>query len=313
MDEKNMQFANFNITFGEDDAPMLEHFSDIIFPAFSGNYIRGKRDSVPRYSFGGIQIKEIDNEYIMVGNYIKETQYKVVTTVQEGVLASTPADIPTAPYSRFVVFLKNHRMILVRNETASPDIRSFQATVREILNQYIRDVNRERDQNNKLPIAIAHIVDIPLKDSIADVLKNVNKVSWFKLRFFPLNNDLDPTPLAQHIREKMGKAGSKTANIVFNSPGSKKGISEMIAETGGMAVASLQIVDNDGEKRRIKEGSFSSTAKIEYDGNIRPNGDEYLISQAKKDGIIANISPENARLYEQTKDYLKTLISQHSN
>ena len=313
MDEKNMQFANFNITFGKDDAPMLEHFSDIIFPAFSGNYIRGKRDSVPRYSFGGIQIKEIDNEYVMVGNYIKETQYKVVTTVQEGVLASTPADIPTAPYSRFVVFLKNHRMILVRNETASPDIRSFQATVREILNQYIRDVNRERDQNNKLPIAIAHIVDIPLKDSIADVLKNVNKVSWFKLRFFPLNNDLDPTPLAQHIREKMGKAGSKTANIVFNSPGSKKGISEMIAETGGMAVASLQIVDNDGEKRRIKEGSFSSTAKIEYDGNIRPNGDEYLISQAKKDGIIANISPENARLYEQTKDYLKTLISQHSN
>ena len=87
----------------------------------------------------------------------------------------------------------------------------------------------------------------------------------------------------------------------------------MIAETGGMAVASLQIVDNDGEKRRIKEGSFSSTAKIEYDGNIRPNGDEYLISQAKKDGIIANISPENARLYEQTKDYLKSLISQHSN
>lgn len=67
MDEKNMQFANFNITFGEDDAPMLEHFSDIIFPAFSGNYIRGKRDSVPRYSFGGIQIKEIDNEYVMVG------------------------------------------------------------------------------------------------------------------------------------------------------------------------------------------------------------------------------------------------------
>lgn len=38
----------------------------------------------------------------MVGNFIKETQYKVVTTVQEGVLASTPADVPTAPYSRFI-------------------------------------------------------------------------------------------------------------------------------------------------------------------------------------------------------------------
>ena len=27
MDEKSMQFANFNITFGENDAPMLKHFS----------------------------------------------------------------------------------------------------------------------------------------------------------------------------------------------------------------------------------------------------------------------------------------------
>ena len=223
----------------------------------------------------------------MVGNFIKETQYKVVTTVQEGVLASTPADVPTAPYSRFIVFLKNHRMVLVRNETASPDTRSFQS----------------------LPIAIANIVDIPLKDSIADVLKNVNKVSWFKLRFFPLNNDLDPGPLTQHIREDMKKVGSKTTNIVFNSPNSKDGISKMIAESSGLAVASLQIVDNTGEKRRVKEGSFSSTIKIEYEGNIRPNGDEYLIIQAKKDGIISNVSPENERLYEQEKEHLKALMS----
>lgn len=74
-------------------------------------------------------------------------------------------------------------MVLVRNETASPDTRSFQSTVRDILNQYVRNANRERSERDKLPIAIANIVDIPLKDSIADVLKNVNKVSWFKLRF----------------------------------------------------------------------------------------------------------------------------------
>lgn len=79
------------------------------------------------------------------------------------------------------MFLKNHRMVLVRNETASPDTRSFQSTVRDILNQYVRNANRERSERDKLPIAIANIVDIPLKDSIADVLKNVNKVSWFNV------------------------------------------------------------------------------------------------------------------------------------
>ena len=33
MDEKSMQFANFNITFGENDAPMLKHFSDMCLSA----------------------------------------------------------------------------------------------------------------------------------------------------------------------------------------------------------------------------------------------------------------------------------------
>lgn len=63
----------------------------------------------------------------------------------------------------------------------------------------------------------------------------------------------------------------------------------MIAESSRLAVASLQIVDNTGEKRRVKEGSFSSTIKIEYEGNIRPNGDEYLIIQAKRMELSATL------------------------
>lgn len=63
MDEKNMQFANFNITFGENNTPMLEYFEDIVFPAFYGDYIRGKKNGLPRYFLENVQIKEIDDEY----------------------------------------------------------------------------------------------------------------------------------------------------------------------------------------------------------------------------------------------------------
>lgn len=48
MDEKNMQFANFNITFGENNSPMLEYFEDVVFPAFNCDYIRGKKGELPR-------------------------------------------------------------------------------------------------------------------------------------------------------------------------------------------------------------------------------------------------------------------------
>jgi len=197
----------------------------------------------------------------------------------------------------------------VRNETGSPDIRSFQKTVREIISTHIREENRKREKENKLPIAIVHIVDIPLKDNIAEVLKNVNKVNWFKLRFFPLNNDLDPLPLAKYVRDDMRTVGSKTTNIVFNTPASKNGITKVIEETGGLAEASLLVTDAEGEKRRITEEAFTSTTKIEYNGNISPSGDAYIASQAKKDGVISNTSPDNARIYERLKEAIRKLVS----
>ena len=100
LEEKTIQFANFNITFGENEEAMLMHFEDIVFPAFTGGYIRGKENELPRYSFGDVTIKMIDSEHVLVGNYIKDTEYRVVTTVQEGNLVPSPAEVPTAPYSR---------------------------------------------------------------------------------------------------------------------------------------------------------------------------------------------------------------------
>lgn len=158
---------------------MLEYFEDIVFPAFKGDYIRGKRNELPRFFLENVQIKEIDDEYVMVGNY---------------------------------------------------------------------------------------------------------------------------------VRDDMRTVGSKTTNIVFNSPASKNGIKKVIEETGGLAEVSLLVTDAEGEKRRIKEDAFTSTTKIEYNGNISPSGDEYIASQAKKDGVISNTSPENARIYERVKGIIKRLI-----
>lgn len=310
MDEKVMQFANFNITFGQENSPMLEYFEDIVFPAFTGGYIRGKEDDKTKYSFDGVAIKQIDSEYMMVGNFVKDTEYNVITTVQEGELISSPARVPTAPYSRFIIFLKNHRMVLIRNEPASPDIRSFQKTVSEILMKHIRKENKTREANRKLPVAIAHIVDIPRAETIEQALSNIKKVNWLKFRFFPLNNDLDTLPLARAVREGMQVAGSRTGNIKFNSPENSKGIQDVIVATGGLAEVSLEVTDMDGEVRRIKEGSFSSNTKIEYNGNVSANGDPYLVQQAKKNKAMNTVSDDNAKLYELVLDVLKRFVQQ---
>lgn len=308
MEEKTMQFANFNITFGSDNSPMLTYFEEIIFPAFTGEYIRGKENEIPRYSFDGVILKKIDDEYVMVGSFVKDTEYTVVTTVQKGELVNSPARVPTAPYSRFMIFLKNHRMVLIRNETASPDIRSFQKTVSEILMQHIRKENKERDKTKKLPFAVVHIVDIPRKETIEQALKDVKKVNWLKFRFFPLNNDLDSFPLFEAVRGGMNTAGSKTGSIKFNSPGNKQGIQKVMVATGGLVESSMEVTDAEGEIRRIKEGTFSSNTKIEYEGNLSIGGDSYIAHQAKKNKAMNTVSEDNAKLYEQKLELLHKLM-----
>lgn len=307
-DEKVVQFANFNITFGEDNIPMLEYFEDIIFPVFTGGYIRGKQDVLPRYSFSDVKIKCVEDEYILVGNYIKDTEYNVVTTVNHGALIPSPAQVPTAPYSRFIIFLKNHRMVLVKNEVKSPDIRSFQSTVRVILGQYIRIVNKGKFKSERLPSATVNIVDIPLQDSIDKVFQEITKIKWLKLRFFPLNNDLNPLPLAEAMKEEMKNVKSKTGNLMFNSPESKEGVKVVLNKTAGLACATMKVTDEKGEIKNIKENAFSSSKKIIYKGNIDEKGDNFIIDFSKKDGVISNVSKDNQSLYERLKEKLKQLM-----
>ena len=138
---------------------------------------------------------------------------------------------------------------------------------------------------------------------------DVNKINWLKLRFFPLNNDLDPLPIAQAMKNEMAKVGSRTGNLVFNSPDSKAGVKDVLESTAGLAITTMKVTDSDGETRQIKEDAFSSSKTIPYRDNIEENGDTYIVMQAKKDGIISTVSPENATLYERAKAMLTRLMS----
>jgi hypothetical protein len=306
--EKLMHFANFNITFGKNEEPMLKHFLDIIYPAFVSGYRRGGSEARTRFYMTGVEIKEFVGEYVLVGNFIKDTQYDVYTTFQNGKLMSARSSVPTAPYSRFIIFLKNHRMILVRNESQSPDIRSFQAMVRSMINQYTMNENRNRKIKDKLPHALVNIVDIPLLKDIKTVLKDVKKIKSFQLRFFPLNNDISPLPLFTDVLSGMKSVGSKRAHVNFKSPGSKEGVGDLINKSAGLAATSLEVVNDNGNITRIREDQFTSTTKVLFGGDIKSEDDGYFIEKAKQESVISTTSNENTRLYERVIDGIRRLI-----
>ena len=307
-EEKVVHFANFNITFGKNNEAMLKHFEDVIYPALLSGYKRGKPNELPQFYFSDVMIKLVGERLCLVGNYIKETKYEVYTTMQNGELVSTPSEVPTAPYSRFIIFLENHRMLLVRNESKSPDVRSFQATLREIVNHFLRNENRTRDEKNRLPKANINIVDIPLPREIEAVLHGVRKINWLQMRFFPLNNDFNPNPVAASIHEEMRNLGSNNARVRFTSPKSVQETIKLIGQSAGLAVATLEVTDVNGNKTKIKENQFNSSTKISVGRDIIADDDEYILEQIKQEQVITEVSEENRKLFSSVKEKILRLI-----
>lgn len=312
MDEvKKLSIANFNITYGKDNEPMLTHFHDILYPAFCNE--QKVRTSKNVSYFSDVELKLINSEYVLTGNLIRETHCRVRTIVVDNELVSSPNSVPTAPYSRFLIYLKSHRMILVKNEGQSPNLKSFQAVLRKVVERYIREVNRERDKADLplFPNALINIVNMPLPDSIDETIKEFAKIKSINLRFFPLNNDIDPAPMLEYVRAAMNSVDSKTGNLTFNSPKSANGISGLFRDSIGSGIASATVTGEkeDGTKVKITDNQLGSELQIPSAGNLSAGDDKRIADYCMKRNYLPEASEDNAALYGEALNILGTIIN----
>lgn len=312
MDEvKKLSIANFNITYGQDNDPMLTHFHDILYPAFCNE--QKVRTSKNVSYFSDVELKLINSEYVLTGNLIRETHYRVRTIVVDNELVSSPNSVPTAPYSRFLIYLKSHRMILVKNEGQSPNLKSFQAVLRKVVERYIREVNRERDKADLplFPNALINIVNMPLPDSIDETIKEFAKIKSINLRFFPLNNDIDPAPLLGLVRSTMNSIDSKTGNLTFNSPKSANGISDLFQDSVASGVASATVTGEkeDGTKVKITDNQLGSELQIPSAGNLSGDDDKRIADYCMKRNYLPEASEDNAAPYGEALNILGAIIN----
>ena len=207
-EEKTVQFGNFNITFKDKnniEQPMLNYFLDIVYPAFMSEIKRGKTD--PIYSFLNVRVKEISGELVLIGDFVKDTRYDIYSQIKGNQLESVREEVITAPFSRFMIFLINHRMVLVKNESKSPDLRSFNSTVEVVMHEFVKKENEkikmEKPENmDFLPIPLVHIVGLPKTyDSLEEELSKLRKIKSVTFRLFPLNNDINPLKVFDCVRE----------------------------------------------------------------------------------------------------------------
>ena len=312
LDKKVMQFANFNITFGNNDKPMLEHLLDIIYPAFTSGIGKGTTKDNKRYIFQKVEIKLISEDYYMVGNLIKDTIYHVSTVMENGDLIQVDRFTPTSPYSRFIINLKNHRMILIKNESNSPDTRSFQSVVRSCLQKYINKINKEKTIKDKYPEALVNIVDIPFKENIDKELAEASKIVSLTFRMFKPNKDMSYEPMIEALHSRMKESETNSASVVLNNPKNKETVKQMMYSVGDLAEPSLRIKDKNGVGKRIRPENLTMKIQLEkLDRDICSYEDSFFLDVAKTQGggAIINASSENEDLYKLKTEALSKLLS----
>lgn len=318
--KNNVAIANFNVTFGKQEEPMLNYFETVIYPAFISGIKREYKvslgaDSRDKFYFLDISlVKDNSNNFVLMGKIVKQTILEVKSIVENEKLVKTDDKYPSAPYSVFYIYLKNHRMILIKNQKGSPDIKSFGVTARYILDQYVKAENKKRKEleGSKavlLPFAHVNVVGIPMREDLESALKKVHKMKRLKLRMYPLNGDNDLNEVVELISTELRElVDSKTGNILLNSPGSKQGVIDLIDASQGVFEASIDIEYEDKSTERISNNTFSGKTTWSLTEE-EINDNRVILPKLAELESIKIVSPSNNNTYEENLKKIETIFN----
>ena len=303
--EKKVSVANFNVVFMTDneERPLLDFFDIILMPALKSGITRHQGNNT--YLLMDIEVKTDEyDDYVLTGLIVKSTILEVKSMFDEyGNLVERDDVYPTAPFSTFVIYLKNHRMILVENQKGSPSLDNFRSTVKYMLDTYIARENHRRVECNEeqLPIPLVSIVGIPPKGGMIAALKKVEKISTLTLRFYPLNGDgdLELSGIMSGVtKELRRKIGSDRGSLTYRSPKNINGVIEIVEAAEG-TLEPIVVAKYPGRKgdSTIKYSEVSDRRKMYIPEGERNNELANMIKQGKEIDSINYTSEENDKIY----------------
>lgn len=318
MAKKRISVANFNVVFldGQKELPLLSCFDTLFMPALKSGYVRKSGDSTFLLLNVNI-VRDRQGDYVLVGNIVKKTVLDVLSDLNElGELVEKDDHYPSAPYSTFVIYLKNHRMIFAENQKGSPSIKSFRATIKYIVDKYVRihNVGLKEAGKAELPIPIINVVGIPTRENLEETLKKVARINELKLKFYPLNGDgdIDYNGLFTSLTGKLrSTVGSKSGEIVLRSPENINGVIKVVTESEGIVEPVFKVTYPDKTTTTIKNDMISERKQIEIESGNFSDEMNRLIEKGKEIDSITYVSEENSRIYENNQAKIIPFIRVH--
>lgn len=314
--KRKINVANFNLTYGDTDEPMLSHFDDILYPALTSG--------IKKQSFNGSTIsnflmdikieKNKNGNYILTGLIVKDTILEIKSQMNGENLVDTDYTYQSAPYSYFCINLINHRMYLVKNQNGSPDLRTFKSTIDYILKEYVNTKNLEiKEEIDLLPIPFIEILGIPYSAKIQEELQKVEKIESLTLRFFPLNGDTDFSEAIKGVSDIRKIINSRTGNVKYNNPKNIDSVGLLLEETNGTVDPTIKVkYKNSDRKATIKGSQLTEQITVELsesdDGIKESNNIRQISNSMENSETLNNIKGDHKKIYDKYKDKIRTII-----
>ncbi len=303
MESKQMYIADINAVFGKTEEPLIRYMDEIVVPALTMD-IEAESSEKTKYFFEDVAIKEIKGDYVLSGLLIKDTILEVKSEyTQEDGLVKMNKRFKSSPYSLFLIYLKNHRMMLVKNQSGSPDTRAFAYAFRTIIDKYTKNYNDRVRQNselvekNYLPSIRVKVAGIKTSASVKEALVDVEKIKELTIKFYPLNSEWDYGNVYGDIDSKIRKViGSSKGKMTFPSPKNFDGVAAVIEATEGMAQTEMKVRYKKGthgnkQDGKIKDNEISDVANVEISGDLDSAYEE--IAGLKQEIFAMNVESQN--------------------
>lgn len=299
MSQKNMYMANFNCTFGDNYLPMLDYFEDIILPAFTDNY--EKKTSKNKFFFHNVKIIEYsENKYALSGIIVKQTVLEIKSLIDDktGDIIKKDDKIPSDPFSYFIIFLENHRMVLIKNQSGSPSLKDF-----ERLSKYALKESCDDDITINLNIG-----SIPSSSKVDEELSRIKNIQTVTLKLYPLNGDVDN--IYGGLREELKEFGCDEGFTTFKNPKNPDEVKKTLISGKGIFKPTIVGRGDRGQKITITDYNVASILPIFIDENIGVDENiENIIEQVEDEKDLKELSEENKGKYSEKLGIIKMLFN----
>lgn len=305
---KVIQATNFNCVFGkEKSTPMLREFKRIVYPAFKYGKKEYKNSIIKKFFFSDIKILDSNLGYCLYGKIIKDIDLVIKNKLDSlGNLIDVDDKVPSAPYSEFILILRNHKMIFTPSQNGSPTLFNFKT----LINHSIRNIIKANDirEGKRLLNFNLDIFEIPEEVVLEQKLNKFDTIDYFKFEIQPQNARFFDHEYLENLEAQRKDIGADKIEQTIVKPSCIKKVKEIILSFKDMAYYTLKGKEKNKDWEIIKNSTYKKQIEHHFpEANSNETNILEAIRIAGQDKRIAEVDIENNCIYNEEIEEIKKL------